>query len=150
MKTMLATLLVALTLSTGMAFGAPPVGSANVAQVDVTTPWGCPTTFTNIPLSLALTTDGGPVLVTFTINTPTSWPGGEGILFEPVIDGQPIPGDQLTVSNSNNWLWPFVFTRVYSLSAGTHTVGGRLACLTNAATMGRAWLYAYELPLIRR
>ena len=149
MKTTLLSLIAAASLTT-MAWAGQPEPSANVAQVDVTAPWTCPTTFTNIPVSLALTTEGGPILVTLTINPPTFWGGGERILFEPVIDGQPIPGDQLTVSNSNNWLWPFVFTRVYSLSAGTHTVGGRLACLTNAATMGRAWLYAYELPLIRR
>jgi hypothetical protein len=54
------------------------------------------------------------------------------------------------VSRSNSWSWPFSFSRVYFLAAGTHTFSGRLACLNNPVSLARAWLTVYELPLIKK
>jgi hypothetical protein len=156
MKTALLGLLAALSLAS-FAMAGQPEPSANVAQVDRVSPWVCPASptmppiFTSIPdLSLALTTQGGPLLMMVMIDTPTFWGGGEGILFEPVINGQQISGDRLSISRSNNSLWPFAFSRVYMLPAGTHSFSASLACLNNPANMGRAWVTVYELPLIRR
>jgi hypothetical protein len=129
-----------------------PDEGPNVAQVDRVSAWVCPAstttppTFTGIPdLALSLTTQGGPLLMMVIIDTPTFWGGGEGILFEPVINGQQMSGDRLSISRTNNWLWPFSFTRVYLLPAGTYTLSASLACLSNPASLGRAWLTAYEL-----
>jgi hypothetical protein len=158
---MLEVLLIALTCvvcwGTVEAAAAPGTSAPNVGQVDHVGEWVCPAsatsplTFTDIPdLSLALTTQGGPLLMMLTIDVPTFWAGGEGILFDPVIDGQQRSGDRLTVSRANTWSWPFSFSRVYFLAVGTQTFSGRLACLNNPAHLARAWLTVYELPAVKK
>ena len=154
MKTALLSLLTALSLVSVVVAGQPePI--ANVGQVDLFDDWSCPLTypfppliFTDMPLSLALTTTGGPVLVAMTLTTESISSLREITLIL-VADNQSIGADVRWQANDRGLA---SVTRVYQLPAGAHTFGVKMACQTGGDTfiVTRAWLTAYELPLIRR
>ena len=154
MKTALLSLVTALSLST-LTFAAAPVGTANWGQADLVNDWTCTTTPTAIPgLSLSLTTTGGPVLLMITVSV--ALPEGVSSVepatnLVPVVDAQAVSTDGIT-SPPLSGDQPFVltFSRVYPLMAGVHTFGASLQCPPTLSVVTRAWLTAYELPLIKK
>jgi hypothetical protein len=152
MKTALLSLITTLSLTT-LTFAAAPVGSANVGQTDMAG-WPCPSEsfpppiFSDMPIGVSLTTTGGPVLLTLSLTTDTGASSGDAFIRFSV--------DQQAV-NAPALRWPpatqelISLARVVSVTAGVHTFGAQMACLTagNAVTV-TGWLSAYELPLIRK
>jgi hypothetical protein len=137
---------------TSFAYGAQqeasPVAQSgpNVGQVDLAGPWSCPesfngTIFADVPLSVALTTTGGPVQMQVTLTAQSNQAGTSGVLlFDPVIDGVERAEDRLFLHDTT-----WVFSRIYQLPAGQHVFAGCMACqFTFDAVHG--WLSAYELP----
>ena len=137
----------------GLASGAAPIGSANVGQTDMEA-WPCPSAsfpppiFSDMPIGLSLTTTGGPVLLTLSLTTETGASSGDAFIR--------FSADQQAV-NAPALRWPpatqelVSLTRVVPVTAGVHTFGAQMACLTagNAVTV-TGWLTVYELPLIRK
>jgi hypothetical protein len=131
----------------GMAYGAPPKGSANVKQTELTSSYTCGFTFTPVPIDVTLTTAGGPVLLSLTVNVyALSGTGNATLAF--AIDGQTLSAQAL-VGSADTYLLMSP-SRVVEVPAGVHTFGAMLACTVNDMTVGNAWLSAYELPLIRK
>jgi hypothetical protein len=107
------------------AAAAPRSSGANVAQVDRTTTWVCPSPtdttgdFFDVPdVALSLTTSGGPVLLMINLSWQST--AGTGVWLEPVIDGQQRSIDRLSWQTDNDGCVDMVlFQRVYSISGGT-------------------------------
>lgn len=123
---------------------------ANVGQVDFDGNWYCPSantfpTFVDVPVSLSLTTTGGPVLVSFTLNMDAL---GQYtmLMLSPVADEQSINADVAVYIYTRGLV---TLTRVVILPAGVHSFGVKMACEYSAA-VASAWLTAYELPSIPR
>ena len=128
---------------------APAPGGANVAQVELSSPVVCPQNppgtqpqFMDIPdLSVAVTTNGGPVWMSLTLSL-TGQSTSE-LKFDPVIDGTPHAADRLMIHVYEEAV--LVFTKLYPLPAGLHTFSGRVSCF-EATNIDRGWLTVYELP----
>jgi hypothetical protein len=104
-------------------------------------------------LVLTLTTSGNPVLVTFSFNLRggESVTPGSAIRFQPVIDGVPMTDDLQgwQLKNTSSMIDVFVYTRIFELSAGTHTISAEVAC-QGITILFRGWVNGYELPSVRR
>jgi hypothetical protein len=156
MKTALLSLITALSLTT-VTFAAAPAGSANWGQADLPQPVACPTnyppgsplTFVGLP-GVSLTTAGGPVLLLANVET-FSQSGYGFIIVDLLVDGSSI-GGSLEQQFLNGAPVSLSLSRAVSVNAGAHTFGARVACPDNgdAVNVRRAWVTAYELPLIRK
>jgi hypothetical protein len=144
-------IIVTITVLAGIASGAAPTGSANVGQTDLEA-WSCPLsfpqpTFSAMPIGVSLTTIGGPVLLSLTLNTFAASSSAQ-LAVELTVDQAPINADLQWNTNARQLS---TLTRVVTVSAGAHTFGADIACISgDAITVTRAWLSAYELPLIRK
>jgi hypothetical protein len=141
-------LLTTVALASAALAGQPGPKPPNVGQVDMVDAWVCPPDMLvrDLPLTLSLTTTGGPVLVSYTVNV---WAAGIGtvIILTPLADEGSIGADVSWFGVSRDVI---TLTRVIDdLSAGTHTFGAQIACQFSS-TVTRAWLTAYELPTIPR
>lgn len=151
----LGVVMMALMVLRGGAYGAAGTTPANVAQVDRTSEWACPSptgttgTFYDIPdLALALTTAGGPVLLlaNFTFHGAV---GASAYWLDPVIDSQQKSGDRMSWQTGNDTeIDNSAYQRLYPLPAGAHTFGLRMSC-QNQITILRGWLTVYELPPVK-
>jgi hypothetical protein len=140
----------------GWTHGAVGTTGSNVAQVDRTSEWACPSPtgttgqFYDIPdLALSLTTTGGPVLlmVNFTFHGAV---GASAYWLEPVIDGQQKSADRMSwQTGTDTEIDNAAYQRVYALPAGAHPVGLRMSC-QNQITILRGWLTVYELPAVKK
>jgi len=120
----------------------------NVAQVDLQQEFQCPTGGQSavIPdLRLSVQTFGNPVLVMFILNFQASPTGN--INMRPVIDGQPLIGDQLdrAVGDFLGQRDILPFTRFYTLPAGLHTFGVEMTCQAGISVFN-GWMTVSELP----
>jgi hypothetical protein len=130
---------------------AKPLQAPNVAEVDLSQTFACPTggNYQDIPdLTLTLETFGGPVLLTVTLNFRAN--PAAGIDFFPVIDGQASNEGRLQrfIGDFSGQIALLPFTRVYELAPGVHTFGVLVGC-QNQILMDRGWLIAYELPPVK-
>jgi hypothetical protein len=140
----------------GGASGALGTTPPNVAQVDRTSNWACPSPtgttgdFFDIPdLALSLTTTGGPVLllVNFSFHGAV---GASAYWLDPVIDGQQKSQDRLFwQTGTDTEIDNAAYQRLYPLPAGPHTFGLRMSC-QNQITLLRHWLTVYELPAVKK
>jgi hypothetical protein len=101
-----------------------------------------------VPLSVSLSTTGGPVQLTILLNTSIA---GDTILkLIPVIDGIPREEDFVYAMPGGSFgILVTTYARTYPLASGPHMFGLRAAC-RGEVTIFRAWSTAYELPLIRK
>jgi len=102
------------------------------------------TQWTDLLLSVALTTAGGPAWLSVTLNVVTVQTANP-MTFQAVVDG--VPRESITTHLFNAGV--LVFERLYPLAAGGHTFSGRVSCgQENSLTSG--WLSVYELPLMKK
>jgi hypothetical protein len=139
--------LITVALTHAALAGQPRPTPPNVAQVDMVDAWVCPPDMIvrELPLDLSLTTRGGPVMVSYTVNV---WAAGVGtvIILTPLVDQGSIGADVSWFGVSRDVI---TLTRAIDLPAGTYTFGAQIAC-QYSSTVTRAWLTAYELPTIPR
>jgi hypothetical protein len=146
----------AVALLSGLSWaGQPSPPPPNVAQVDRTTEWTCPTPtgthgdWFNVPdLVASLTTTGNPVLVTIVLEFIGEQPASSPQL-SPVIDGVRQPQKLDWHTSSGGEVATITFSRLYVLPAGQHTFAAALTC-QNLVVVVRGWLTLYELPSMGR
>jgi hypothetical protein len=154
MRTALLTLII-VAMACGAWAGQPGPTPPNWGQADVSD-WTCPQYYPNptpnfvtLPVAVALTTTGGPVLLSMTLNSFNSSSSGARTLIDVLVDGVRVGPivDWDSIGGSLDSL-----TRVIPVAAGAHTFGLAIACNAqgNTYTVERAWLAAYELPTIPR
>jgi hypothetical protein len=161
------TLIVALSLISMAWAGQPGPTPANWGQAHMED-WVCPGTYapatgtvplptviTDMPLPVALSTTGGPVLISFTMNTDQNHGGGTYLTTQTLLVNQAAIG--VEVSWLPNQHDARTFTHIMALPAGGHSFGVAIAChnsnpITWAAdyylTVTQAWLSVYELPSV--
>jgi hypothetical protein len=152
-KTTLIAAAILLTLTRAWA-GQPGPTPANWGQAD-TSDWNCPLTtgvdnpppiYTPMPVGVALTTSGGPVLASVNLTSSTN-SASPRLLLRFTVGGVPVGP---TVEFLTGHLRLESETRILPIQAGSHSIGVSLACLTggDAVTIEQAWLSVYELPTI--
>jgi hypothetical protein len=153
MKTALLSLLTALSLASLVVAGQPEP-RANVGQADLAEAYVCPrsTELQLVPVSVALTTEGGPVLVNIVV-VGYSWEGpipvSLSVLF--TVDGEPHYETEVTAGGTSFTLSP---SRIFDVPAGAHRFGMSVICSPSSTgypvLIYKAWLSAYELPLLKK
>jgi hypothetical protein len=134
--------------------GQPGPTPPNWGQTDLSD-WTCPQFYPNptpqfvvLPVSVALTTTGGPVLVSLGLNSFNTAGSGARLLVDLTVDGVPVGTAVDWNLMSGGGL--DALTRIVPVTSGAHTFGVSIACNAsgNVFTIERAWLAAYELPAI--
>lgn len=156
LSTILWSILILVSLSSLAWAGQRDLLPPNVGQVDLVEDWRCPVTypynpndgdqliFTPFPLSVSLTTTGGPVLLSLVLSVT-------GTYTTTLI----LTADQS--ASGTGLVWGYyqpqaTVTRIMAVPAGTHTFGAMIACANGGdpAWVTQAWLSVYELPSVAR
>jgi len=99
-------------------------------------------------LTLSLDTEGGPVLVIYTVQFNAN--PNAGIHLWPVIDGvTEMSGQRDRFIGGSDQVADVTFSRVYSVPDGQRTFGLRATC-QNQIVFSAGWLTVYELPTSKK
>lgn len=100
-----------------------------------------------MPVSVSLTTSGGSVLLSLTLNTFAQSSTAQ-LATDFTVDQQ---GGNADVQWNTNSTQLASLSLVVAVGAGVHTFGVEIACISgDAMTITRAWLTAYKLPLTKK